>query len=291
MQLTPIANGFGALVTGADLKHGDLAALANQVERALDEHLLLVFRGLDIGQEELVRFGQSLGQLEDFAQFSGVGGGHCIAISNLGPDGAVRPADDPMRRNMAADALWHTDHTYRPLRARYSALLAETIPSKGGETEFADTRAAYEALPNETKAMIEGKVALHSIIYSRALAGFTGWTEEQRAALPPIPQGLVFAHPRTGRKSLYVASHIAEILGMETGKARQLARELVAFATQPRFVHAHKWLEGDLAIWDDRATMHRRAPYDDLNEVRKLHTMRVIEPSELYDPGTVYEVH
>jgi alpha-ketoglutarate-dependent 2,4-dichlorophenoxyacetate dioxygenase len=139
--------------------------------------------------------------------------------------------------------------------------------------------------------MLEGRVALHSLIYSRSLAGFTEWSEEQRAQMPPIPQPLVFENPNTGRKSLYLASHIAEILGMPTAEARELAAELIAFAAQPPRVYAHKWRAGDVVIWDDRATMHRRAPYDDLNEVRKLHTMRVIEPSELYRPDVAYEIH
>lgn len=291
MDLSPINPGFGAVVTGAGLKRGDLSALARQVEQALDEHLLLVLRGEDLNQEEMVRFGQSLGQLEDFTAFGGLKGGHCLPLSNLDAQGKFLAVDSLMRRNTAADALWHTDHTYRPLRARYSALMAETVPSQGGGTDFCDTRAAYEALPQEMKAKLEGRVALHSIVYSRSLAGFTEWTEEQRAALPPIPQPLVFEHPRTGRKSLYIASHIAEVLGMDTAEARQLARELVHFATQPRFVYSHQWRPGDIAIWDDRATMHRRAPYDDLHEARRLYTMRVMEPSELYDPATVYELH
>jgi alpha-ketoglutarate-dependent 2,4-dichlorophenoxyacetate dioxygenase len=291
MDLSPITGGFGAVATGANLKRGNLSVIACEVEKALDEHLLLVFRGEDLSQEDMVRFGMSLGQLEDFAAFGGLNGGHCLPLSNLDAEGRFYAADSLMRRNTAADALWHTDHTYRPMRARYSALMAETVPSQGGSTDFCDTRAAYEALPEKLKARLEGRVALHSIVYSRSLAGFTEWTEEQRAALPPIPQPLVFEHPRTGRRSLYIASHIAEVLGMETGEARQLAHELVQFATQPQFVYSHQWRPGDIAIWDDRATMHRRAPYDDLHEVRKLYTMRVMEPSELYDPATVYEVH
>jgi alpha-ketoglutarate-dependent 2,4-dichlorophenoxyacetate dioxygenase len=291
MQISPITDGFGAVVTGAKLNRGDLSGLARDVEAALDEHLLLVFRGEELDQEDMVRFGQSLGQLEDFTAFGGLKGGHCLPLSNLDAEGHFYAADSLMRRNTAADALWHTDHTYRPMRARYSALLAETVPAQGGGTDFCDTRAAYAALPEAMKARLEGRVALHSIVYSRSLAGFTEWTEEQRAALPPIPQPLIFEHPRTGRKSLYIASHIAEVLGMETAEARQLACELVRFATQPQFVYSHQWRPGDLAIWDDRATMHRRAPYDDLNEVRKLYTMRVMEPSEHYDPATVYELH
>ena len=108
--------------------------------------------------------------------------------------------------------------------------------------------------------------------------------------LTAVPQPLVFENPRTGRKSLYIASHVGEIVGMETIEARKLMRELIDFATQPQFVHTHRWRPGDIAVWDDRATMHRRGPYDDLHEVRQLRTMRVIEPSHLYDPEKTYVI-
>jgi alpha-ketoglutarate-dependent 2,4-dichlorophenoxyacetate dioxygenase len=290
MHLTPIANGFGGIVSQVELRGPDLEATVRQVERALDEHLLLVFRDTDLSREEYVAFGRYFGQLEDFGMAI-AGAGHTIAISNLTAEGTIVPADSPWRRSIAADALWHTDHTYMKRRARYSVLQAETVPSWGGETQFCDTRAAWDALPEARQQQLDGLVALHSIIYSRALTGFTDWTAEQRAQMPPIPQPLVFENPNTGRKSLYLASHIAEIVGWPTAKARELAKELIDFATQPERVYAHSWRPGDIVIWDDRATMHRRAPYDDLGEVRKLHTMRVIEPSELYDPAVHLEIH
>jgi alpha-ketoglutarate-dependent 2,4-dichlorophenoxyacetate dioxygenase len=261
-----------------------------QIERALDEHLLLVFRDACLSQEEYVAFGRWFGELEDFGR-SLAGAGNTVAISNLTPEGCIMPADSPWRRSIAADALWHTDHTYMVRRARYSMLMAEIVPSRGGETQFADTRAAYDALPDARKAEIDKLVAVHSIIYSRALAGYTDWTEEQRAMLPPVPQPLVFRNPRTGRKSLYLASHIAEIIGWPTTASRELVAGLIAHATRRRFVYAHAWRPGDIVIWDDRATMHRRAAYEDLAEVRRLHTMRVIEPSELYDPAVLLEIH
>lgn len=291
MKLSPIANGFGVAVSGVDLKSANLDLMAGELERALDEHLLLVFHDADLDNEEYVRFGKAMGTLENFTRFDKIGGGHTIAISNLGPDGSIVPSDDLMRRNMAADALWHTDHTYLPCRARYSFLKAEIVPEDGGGTDFCDTRAAYDALPEETKEKLDGLVGLHSILYSRKLAGFTEWSHEQRAALSPIPQPLIFQNPRTARKSLYIASHIGEIVGMPTAEARSLVGELIEFATQPRFVYSHKWRPNDIAVWDDRATMHRRAPYDDLNQVRKLHTMRVIEASHLYDPEATYVIH
>ena len=291
MKLEPIANGFGATVSGIDLKCADIESTASELERALDEHLLLVFHDADLDSEEYVRLGKAMGTLENFSQFDKVAGGHTIAISNLGLDGNIVPADDLMRRNMAADALWHTDHTYMPRRARYSFLKAEIVPEEGGGTDYCDTRAAYDALPDAMKEKLEGLVGLHSILYSRELAGFTEWSDDQRAALTPIPQPLIFRNPRTARKSLYIASHIAEIVGMPTAEARGLVSELIAFATRPQFVYSHGWRPNDIVVWDDRATMHRRAPYDDLSQVRKLHTMRVIEDSHLYDPEATYVVH
>jgi len=276
MKLSPIANGFGMIASEVELRGPGLAEKVRRIENALDEYLLLVFPETGLSHDDYVVFGQHFGELENFARSFVAGAGWSIPLSNLNPDGTIFAADSPWRRNIAGDALWHTDHTYMPRRARYSMLLAETVPSAGGETQYCDTRSAYDALPDETKERLEGLVAIHSLIYSRSLAGFTDWTAEQRAQMPPIPQPLVFRNPRTGRKSLYLASHIGEILGMPTKEARQLATGLITFATQPPRVYSHRWRPGDVVIWDDRATMHRRAPYDDLAEARKLHTIRVI---------------
>jgi alpha-ketoglutarate-dependent 2,4-dichlorophenoxyacetate dioxygenase len=291
MRLSPIEQGFGMIASEVSLRGSSLAETVREIASALDEHLLLLFRDTGLSLDDYVAFGQHLGPLENFGKALVAGAGWSIALSNLNPDGTIFAADSPWRRNIAGDALWHTDHTYMPRRARYSMLLAETVPSWGGETQYCDTRGAYDALPGETKERLEGLVAVHSLIYSRSLAGFTDWTAEQRAQMPPIPQPLVFRNPKTGRKSLYLASHIGEILGMPSEDARQLASDLIAFAAQPPRVYSHKWRPGDVVIWDDRATMHRRAPYDDLNEPRKLHTMRVIEPSDLYDPAVELQIH
>ena len=291
MELKPIQGGFGAVVSQVRLEGPGLERTVRELEHALDEHLLLVLRDTNLDLQGYVRLGREFGELESFGGMGVAAELPCIAISNADAQGRILPAGDPARRMIAADALWHTDNTYRTRRARYSLLKAERVPSRGGETEFCDTRAAYESLTDEARQRLEGLVALHSILYSRGLTGFTEWTDEQRAALHPVPQPLVFENERTGRRSLYLASHIAEIVGWPTPEARALARELIEFATRPQFVYAHRWCPGDLVIWDDRATMHRRAPYDDLTEVRKLFTMRVVEPSDLYDPRASYEIH
>ncbi|MDG2003973.1 MAG: TauD/TfdA family dioxygenase [Novosphingobium sp.] len=291
MHISLIANGFGAAVSDLDLRDNALESRGDALVQALDQHQLLAFRETDLDQQEYERLGQAIGTLEDFPDFGNTIGGKSLALSNLGLDGKIMAKDDMMRRNIAGDALWHTDHTYMPNRARYSFLKAEVVPSHGGETQYANTCLAYEALPEGMKQRLEGLVGLHSLKYSRSLVGFTDWPEEQSMGLLTIPQPLVFENPRSGRKSLYIASHIGEIVGMETAAARKLVGELIDFATQPQFVYAHKWRPGDVLVWDDRATMHRRAPYDDMHELRRLRTMRVIEPSDLYDPEAEYVIH
>ena len=290
MEIIPHANGFGAVVTGVPFEGGGLETAVCELERALDDHLLLVFREVCLSQEDYIRFGGCFGRLETFPAFGGSDGGHSLGLSNLARDGSILPEGDPIRRSIAADAMWHTDNTYRVNRARYSALMAGAVPVSGGETEYCDTRAAYDALPDDMKRNLDGLVGLHSILYSRGLAGYNDWTEQDRAGFPPMPQPLVLENPRTGRKSLYIAVHIGEIVGMPTDEARRLVFDLIDFASQPRFVYSHKWRRGDIVMWDDRATMHRRAPYDDMNEARKLYTMRVIEPSDLYDPQATYVI-
>ncbi len=287
LRTAAIEGGFGVVVHGAELVGDGLTETVSALEDLLNQHLLVVLGGACLDNDQYIALGKAFGELEDFASINA--SGHTLAISNVAMDGQIRAADDPMRANISADALWHTDHTYMVRRARYSFLSAEIVPASGGDTLYANTRAAYDDLPDDMKRRIDGLVALHSIVYSRSLVGATIGNEELRKKLHPVPQPLVFRNPVTGRKSLYVASHIAEINGMPANEARELAAELIAHATQPKYVYTHRWRPGDIVIWDDRATMHRRADYDDLNEVRKLHTMRVLEDSDLYDPQVTYE--
>jgi alpha-ketoglutarate-dependent 2,4-dichlorophenoxyacetate dioxygenase len=278
---------FVGIVSGLRLTGAAPPAVAAQLQEALDTYSVLLIREAGLSDEGLVEFGRSFGALQEF-MFGASANKQVSNLSNLGADKQIRSADDPIRAAIAADGLWHTDSTYLPSRARYSMLVARTLPKTGGGTDFCDTRGAYDALPDDLKAELEGKVAFHSIIHSRTLCGFHQWTPEQRAALPPVPQPLIWQNPRTLRRSVYLASHIFEIEGMPPDRTRQVLAQLNDIATAPRFVYAHKWTVGDLVIWDNRATMHRRAPYDDLTEVRQMSSIRVIEPSPLYDPSKSY---
>jgi alpha-ketoglutarate-dependent 2,4-dichlorophenoxyacetate dioxygenase len=283
MLVTPIHDDFVGVVEGLHIDGAVSSDVVDALQDALDTFAVLVLPNTRLTNEDFIAFGRCFGELENFGSAYGRASQELtVRITNLNERDRIRPADDPYRTSTDADALWHTDSSYRSMRARYSMLLARRLPDVGGETQFCNTRGAYDALPQSMKEKVDDLIALHSIIYSRGLVGFTAWTDQQRTNLPPIPQPFVFQNPRTRRRSLYLASHIFEIKGWSKEESRELVRQLTEFATQPRFVHAHKWRLDDLVVWDNRATMHRRAPYDDLNEARELTALRVVEPSELY---------
>jgi alpha-ketoglutarate-dependent 2,4-dichlorophenoxyacetate dioxygenase len=178
-------------------------------------------------------------------------------------------ADDPRRFDQLGNRLWHTDGSFRRIPAALSMLYAHQVTTSGGETEFADLRTAWDALPDKTKTEIEGLVAIHDIAYSRSQIGFTELLFGERDVLPPVPQRLVRVHPGSRRKTLYLAAHASHIVGRPIPEGRLLLRDLIEFATQREFVYRHVWRKGDLVIWDNRCTMHRGRPFDE-NEIRDL---------------------
>ena len=179
-------------------------------------------------------------------------------ISNLDGDGNVLEANSKRRLDWLANRLWHTDASFRAVPGALSMLYAHVVPDEGGETEFADLRAAYDALPHaRPRGRSRALVAEHSIWHSRGQLAVTKYTPEELASLPPVPQRVVRTHPGSGRKTLYLAAHASHIIGMPVADGRLLLLDLIEHATQPRFVHSHTWKRGDLVIWDNRCTMHR----------------------------------
>jgi alpha-ketoglutarate-dependent 2,4-dichlorophenoxyacetate dioxygenase len=189
-------------------------------------------------------------------------------VSNRGQDNRPLARDDRRRLFNLGNQLWHSDSSFRAVAAKYSLLSARTVAQKGGNTEFADMRAAYDALDIETKALVEDLVCEHSLLYSRGLLGFEV-TPEERAMFRPVRQRLVRTHPVTGRKSLYLSSHAGTIVGWPVPEARALLRDLTEHATQPQFVYAQKWRQYDLVIWDNRQVMHRVRRFDE-SEIRDM---------------------
>jgi alpha-ketoglutarate-dependent 2,4-dichlorophenoxyacetate dioxygenase len=174
-----------------------------------------------------------------------------------------------------ANRLWHTDSSFKKVPGRYSLLHARIIPPVGGETEFADLRAAYDALPEDMKAKLDGLQAMHSLLHSNRQLGLPDFSEEEQAAMPPAQRPLVWRHPGSQRKTLYLASHASHIVGWQVPESRVLLNDLIEFATQREFVYRHRWETGDLVMWDNRCTMHRVRPYEEARYRRELRRVMV----------------
>jgi alpha-ketoglutarate-dependent 2,4-dichlorophenoxyacetate dioxygenase len=184
-------------------------------------------------------------------------------IANMDANGRVWAADSRVRLFQMGNRLWHTDSSFKAPTAYASMLYARSIPPIGGHTEFADMRAAFAALPEETKERLRGLGAWHSLMYSRAKLGFTEFNDAERKSFTPVCRPLVRTVPESGRESLYLASHIGRIEGMEDGAALALLAELTAHCSQRQFVYTHRWRVGDLVMWDNRCTMHRGTEFED----------------------------
>ncbi len=283
IEVTPLHPTLGAEIRGVDLTRPVLPAVFAEIEAAFNHHGILVFSEQPVTDEQQLVFSQLFGPLEVNPNYAGAKmrlRPDVADISNLDAEGRVLPRDD--RRNLfnLGNQLWHTDSSFKRIPAKCSLLSARELPSSGpmggGETEFADLRAAWDALPEAGKRELDGLVAEHSIFRSRSLIGFADFNDEIFKQLPPVPQALVRHHPASGRTSLYLASHASHIIGWPVEKGRTLIEELIAFATQPQFVYQHHWTVGDLVIWDNRCTMHRGRPYDDTQR-RVLHRTTVAD--------------
>jgi alpha-ketoglutarate-dependent 2,4-dichlorophenoxyacetate dioxygenase len=282
---------FVGEVSGIDLSKPVDAETVEQVVAASDEYAVLVFRNQPITDDQQIEFSRLLGPLEttikairpDYKARLDL---HVSDVSNLDERSNVLSPDDRRRMNGLGNRLWHTDSSFKKTPAKYSLLSARSVPPEGGETEFADLRAAYDALPEKKKAEIEGLVAMHSVRHSRMKIGFADYSPEELERLAYVPQVIVRRHPGSGRKTLYLASHAAEIRGMPTPEARMLLHDLIEHATQRQFVYTHTWRVGDLVMWDDRCTMHRAREYD-LSYPRDMHRTTVADVAPTLEQAQV----
>ena len=254
-------------VSGLDLTLPLSSSDVEAVHAGMDEHAVLVFRGQRISDAQQLAFSQALGELEqaigtslrapeDYRLPTSF-----ADVSNLDRDERPFPREDRRRLFAIGNRLWHSDSSFKVVPAKYSILHAVRVPSGGGNTEFADMRAAYDALDGETRVLVADLVCEHSQIYSRQQIGFFDLSEEERARFAPVRQALVRTHPATGRRSLYLSSHAGGIVGWPVPEARSFLRDLIEHATQRRFVYAHEWAVDDLVMWDNRQTMHRARPF------------------------------
>jgi alpha-ketoglutarate-dependent 2,4-dichlorophenoxyacetate dioxygenase len=265
-QIHPV---FVGEVSGIDLTQPISREQVAAIEAGMDRYAVLVYHDQKITDEQQMAFSRNFGSLEDAR------GGNITKpedkrlqvgmndVSNLGKDGRPLPLDSRERAFNLGNMLWHSDSSFRPLPAKYSLLSARVVNPVGGNTEFADMRAAYDTLDAATKALVEDLICEHSLMYSRGSLGMLDYSDQERAMFRPVRQRLVRTHPVSGRKSLYLSSHAGGIVGMPVAEARILLRDLNEHATQPAFVYVHRWRPGDLVMWDNRQMMHRVRRYDD----------------------------
>ncbi|HLN09453.1 MAG TPA: TauD/TfdA family dioxygenase [Xanthobacteraceae bacterium] len=269
VKIRPLHPVFVGEVTGVDTTGPLSPEHVAAIEAGMDRYAVLVFPGQALTDDQQMAFTRNFGAIEDAR------GGNVTKpqdkrlvtgmndVSNLGKDGQPLARDSRQRLFNIGNMLWHSDSSFRAIPAKYSLLSARVVNIKGGNTEFADMRVAYDTLDDDVKEEIEDLVCEHSLMYSRGSLGFLDYSDEEKEMFKPVLQRLVRRHPVTGRKSLYLSSHAGAIVGMPMPEARMLLRDLNEHATQPAFVYVHKWTRHDLVMWDNRQTMHRVRRYDE----------------------------
>ena len=281
ISIFPVTDSFAAEIGDVDLSKPLSKEDEAAIKAAFWKYAVLVFPQQELTSDQHVAFSERFGPMEPNT--------HTYAdeikkyridsrvsdVSNLGEDNEILPPDSRKRASGLANRLWHTDSIFKHVPALTSLLYAHHIAPIGGFTEFADMRAAWDALPESKKKKLEGLKVFHSIFHSRAKIGMTDFTERERAALPGAEQVLVRTIPQTGRKALYLASHAVRITGMPDAESEALLSELMQFATERRFVYSHRWRVHDLVMWDNRCTMHRGTEYDERRWKRDMHRATV----------------
>lgn len=270
VRIAPLHPLFAAEVIGLDLATGPDDAAFEAIRDAFERSSVLVFRDQDIDDEQQIRFSRRFGPLETTKVGTNGAGSELVILSNLAADGSIVPPTSRQMLNNRANRFWHADSSFKPVPARASMLSARIIPSAGGDTQYCCMRAAYAELPQRLKDAVEGRVAIHDFTHSRSQIDPELVTDEEKRAVPPVRQAMVLDHgPELGR-SLYLGAHAAGVEGMDAAEGRALIDQLMAFATQERFVYSHEWRPHDLVLWDNRAVLHRATPFRGSEEARHM---------------------
>jgi alpha-ketoglutarate-dependent 2,4-dichlorophenoxyacetate dioxygenase len=269
LSIRPLNPEFAGEVSCVDITRPLSRDEVDAIETGMDRYAVLVFHDHRLTDDEQRAFTRNFGSLESSP------GGHIATAaerrlpldmqdaSNLDKDQKPLGRDDRRRMFNLGNRLWHSDSSYRAMPAKYSLLSGRIVVERGGHTEFADMRAAYDALDAATRAEIEDLICEHSLMFSRGALGFTELSDAEREMFRPVRQRLVRTHPVSGRRSLFLSAHAGAIVGWPVPEARAFLRDLVEHATQPRFVYSHKWCQWDLVMWDNRQTMHRVTRFDE----------------------------
>ena len=291
LETRPVSTSFAAEVSGLDVRDPIDTATRDALWAAIDRYAVLILRDQRLTDAQLRDFAARFGPLE-IGRAAARPGRRRLAIpqigdiSNLDEDNKVRRLDDRRRLDSLGNRLWHTDASYMPVPVVLGMLHAVALPPPSpfgnGETEFADMRAAYDALPDATKQAIDGLIVEHDVFWSRGQIGFTEFPPGEREQYRPSPQRLVRLHPGSNRKSLYLSAHASHVVGWPVADGRLLLWDLMAHATQRQFVHSHAWRVGDLVIWDNRCTMHRGRPHDE-SQPRDLRRATTLDTASTLD--------
>ena len=287
VEIWPVTESFAAEVGDADLSKPLSAEDWRTIEDAFHEYAVLIFPGQRLTQRQHVDFAGRFGPIDPsmITDLDGVKPRvltDIADVSNLLPDGSLWSEDSRLRGFQMGNQLWHTDSSFKEVPAKASLLYMQSIPPVGGLTEFADMRAAWDALPDDLKAQAEGRIARHAIAYSRARQGFE-MSEAENTSMPAVPQAMVRRHGYSGRTGLYLASHAGRIDGMADDEAAALLQRLMDHATQRQFVYTHRWRTDDLVMWDNRCTMHRGLAYDDLRWPRDAQRATVLDAAPTWE--------
>lgn len=284
LVVKPEPSGFGAECSGINLSQTVTAEQYTQIESALSKHGVICFRGQSLDdehQEALIRWFGPPNALAAQLNNSRMKNPYFYDVSNLDEKGEIMSEEHERRLYLQANLFWHSDMSMRQPPARVTILSARVLPEVDPpDTEFADMRAAWDALPEARKKELEPLKVEHSVYASRAKVGYTNFNEETRKLLPPTVHSLVRVHAGSGRKGLYMGAHASHVVGWPEEKGRKLLDDLVEFATQPKFRYVHKWQPNDVLIWDDSTTLHRSRPFDDQKYRRELRwcSSRELEP-------------
>jgi alpha-ketoglutarate-dependent 2,4-dichlorophenoxyacetate dioxygenase len=278
LAIRPLRGAFAGEVSGLNITQPIDGEAVAAIEAGMDAYAVLVFRDQHLTDEQQIAFTLNFGELESYQTPGHIRkreeqrlGPGIADFSNLDRHGNIMSAADRVWFFKLGDRLWHSDSSFRPAPAKYSLLSGRVIPAWGGNTEFADMRAAYDTLDERTKAEVASLTCEHSLIYSREAIGFVDLTPEEIAAFAPVRHPLVRQHPVTARRSLFLSAHAGAIVGWTVPESRMFLRDLTEHATQREFVYSHVWRPGDLVMWDNRATMHRARRFDqrEVRDVRR----------------------
>ena len=263
----PARPSFVGIVTGVTLNKPLDQQSIEAIDRGMDQYGVLVFRDQPLTQDEQIDLSVQFGPLDSgLRKATGAPTrfkyDQLIDIGNVALDGSIANKDNKKLIGVLANQLWHSDSTFQNLPVKYSMLSAVIVPQEGGQTQWTDLRAAWDALPESTKKYIEGKTGWHSAFHSRIMLGDNDYSQEQLDKFPPIERPLVHVHPGSGKKVLFPSVHITHVSDLAVPEGRLLVAELLEHATQAQFVYSHSWHPGDYVMWDNRATLHRGTRYD-----------------------------